>query len=178
MATGVVVRTAVPDDVGTITDIYNATVPTTTVAWTDEPDSHATRLEWFEARRAAGHAVVVAVVDDRVVGFAAYGDFRDATKWPGYRFTVEHTIHVADGYRGVGIGEALMVELVARATSDGKHVMVGGIDGDNAGSIRFHRRLGFVEVARMPEVGFKFGRWLDLVLVQRTLGGDRDAPTD
>ncbi|MFI5044836.1 MAG: GNAT family N-acetyltransferase, partial [Acidimicrobiales bacterium] len=57
----------------------------------------------------------------------------------------------------------------ARATSAGKHVMVGGIDADNAGSIRFHRRLGFVEVARMPEVGFKFGRWLDLVLVQRTL---------
>jgi len=169
METGVVVRTAVVDDVGAITDIYNATVATSTVAWTEEPDSVATRRAWFDARRTAGHAVVVATVDDVVVGFAAYGDFRDSTKWPGYRFTVEHTIHVADGHRGTGIGEALMNELVARAASAGVHVMVGGIDADNAGSIRFHRRLGFVEVARMPEVGFKFGRWLDLVLVQRTL---------
>jgi L-amino acid N-acyltransferase len=170
METGVVVRTAVIDDVGAVTDIYNATVLTSTVAWTDAPDSVESRRAWFDARRAAGHAVVVATVDDDVVGFAAYGDFRDSAKWPGYRFTVEHTIHVADGHRGAGIGEALMNDLVARAASAGLHAMVGGIDADNAGSIRFHRRLGFVEVARMPEVGFKFGRWLDLVLVQRTLG--------
>jgi phosphinothricin acetyltransferase len=90
-------------------------------------------------------------------------------KWPGYRFTVEHTVHVREDHWGSGAGRALMEELVERARAAGKHVMVGALDGANEASLRFHARLGFVEVARMPEVGRKFGRWLDLVLVQRIL---------
>jgi phosphinothricin acetyltransferase len=163
------IREASGDDATAISAIYNATVSTTNVAWTEEHESLATRQEWLGKQRMAGHPVLVAVVADQVVGFASHGEFRDATKWPGYRFTVEHTIHIEAGHQGAGVGGALLEALVARATAAGLHVMIGAIDGGNDGSIRFHARHGFVEVARLSEVGFKFGRWLDLVLMQRTL---------
>ena len=107
--------------------------------------------------------------DGELLGFASYAGFRDSMKWPGYRFSVEHTIHVREATWGRGVGRALMEALMARARAAGLHVMVGALDGANEASLRFHERLGFVEVARMPEVGWKFDHWLDLVLVQRIL---------
>ncbi len=89
-------------------------------------------------------------------------------KWPGYRYVVELSVHVAEAHRGAGIGRELLTELIARARAAGKTQIVAGIDGDNLASIRFHERLGFREVARMPSIGLKFGRWLDLVLMQRS----------
>ena len=86
-----------------------------------------------------------------------------------YRYTVEHSVHVRAGRRGSGLGQALMQPLIARARALGKHVMMAGVDADNAGSIRFHERLGFERVAHLREVGFKFGRRLDLVFLQRLL---------
>lgn len=163
------IRDADGDDAAAICALYNATVSTTTVAWTEEHESVATRREWLHTQRAAGHPVLVAEAEGRVIGFASYGEFRNATKWPGYRFTVEHTIHVDARHQGAGVGGELLEALVERATAAGLHVMIGAIDGENDGSIRFHKRHGFVVVARVHEVGFKFGRWLDLVLVQRTL---------
>jgi L-amino acid N-acyltransferase len=163
------IRDAVADDAGAISVLYNATVSTTTVAWTEEHESVATRQEWLQKQQAANNPVLVAESDDRVVGFAAYGEFRNATKWPGYRFTVEHTIHIDAAHQGAGLGGVLLEELVWRATAAGLHVMIGAIDGGNDGSIRFHERHDFAPVAHLPQVGFKFGRWLDLVLVQRTL---------
>jgi L-amino acid N-acyltransferase len=163
------IRDADQDDVAAISALYNATVSTTTVAWTEEHESVATRQEWFRKQRTADHPVLVAETDHRVIGFASYGEFRNATKWPGYRFTVEHTIHIDAAHQGAGVGGALLEALVERAAAAGLHVMIGAIDGENDGSIRFHERHGFVEMARLHEVGFKFDRWLDLVLVQRTL---------
>jgi phosphinothricin acetyltransferase len=101
-----------------------------------------------------------------VIGFAAFGDFRS---WPGYRFTVEHSVHIRADRRGQGVGQALMQPLITRACALGKHIMIAGVDADNAASIRFHERLDFVRVAHFREVGFKFGRWLDLVFLQRWL---------
>ena len=172
------VRSATPDDVAAITRIFNASIPATTVVWTDEPNSVEYRRQWFDERQRLGLPVLVATDGDDVVGFASYGDFRDSVRLPGYRFTVEHTVHVAESHWGSGSGRALMVELIDHATRAGVHVMIGGIDGANDGSYRFHRRLGFVEVARMPEVGFKFGRWLDLILMQRILGDREGRPAD
>lgn len=166
------VRDAVPGDAAAISAIYNATVATTTASWTEEPETVEARVAWLAARASAGHAVLVAETEGMIAGFAAYGDFRDAERWPGYRFTVENTVHVDAAHQGVGVGSALMTELVARAAAAGKHTMVAAIDGANIGSCRFHARHGFVETARMPAIGWKFGRWLDLVLMQRTL----DAP--
>jgi len=156
-------------DAVAINALYNATVATTTVQWTEHLESVTTRQAWVEKHLDAGNPVLVAEIDYEVIGFASYDDFRDSTKWPGYRFTVEHTIHVDAEHQGAGVGRDLLRSLIERAGAAGKHVMIGAIDGANAGSIRFHAREGFVEVARLPEVGFKFGRWLDLVLMQRVL---------
>ena len=101
-----------------------------------------------------------------MVGYGSFGDFRP---FEGYRFTVEHSVYVAEGVRRRGIASALLAALEERARDMGKHVMVGGIAADNEASLKLHARLGFVETGRMPEVGFKFGRWLDLVLMQKRL---------
>ena len=101
-----------------------------------------------------------------VIAFGSFGDFR---AWPGYRFTVEHTLHVRADSRGRGIGTQLLRALMERASTLGKRVMIAGVDADNAASIRLHERLGFTRAGRLPEVGYKFERWLDLVFLQRAL---------
>jgi L-amino acid N-acyltransferase YncA len=119
--------------------------------------------------------VLVAEVDGAVVGFTAYEYFRGEGKWPGYRLTMELSIHVAESHWGRGVGRSLIDALVERARAAGIHVLVAAIDGANEASIRFHERLGFEVVGRMPQTGTKFGRWLDLVLMQRILDG-RERP--
>jgi len=126
-------------------------------------------------QRTLGYPVLVAVAATELVGWCSFGDFRDTTRWPGYRTTVEHTVHVREDHWGGGIGRGLMTQLFEAAQSLGKHVMVGAVTADNDASIRFHERLGFVEVARMPQVGVKFGRWLDLVFLQKILD-EREVP--
>ena len=101
-----------------------------------------------------------------VVGFGSFGDYR---AWPGYRYTVEHSVHVRADRRGEGVGTALVQALIERAAALGKHVMIAGVEAENAASIRLHERLGFAVVARLPEVAWKFDRWLDLVFLQRRL---------
>jgi phosphinothricin acetyltransferase len=166
------VRDATDADLPAILDLYNALVPTTTVAWTEELDTLEQRRAWLAAQHQHDFPVLVAEVDGEVVGFGAYGWFRMDGRWPGYDRTVEHSIHVAEPHWGTGVGRALLEALVERAEAAGLHVMVAAVDGDNAGSIAFHERLGFTQVARMPEVGHKFGRWLDLVFLQRNLDVD------
>jgi phosphinothricin acetyltransferase len=111
--------------------------------------------------------VLVAVAGSEVLGFASFGEWRGA--WPGYRYTVEHSVHVRGDVRGRGVGRALLEALFPAALALGKHVMIGGIDAANDASIRFHARLGFERVACFREVGHKFGRWLDLIFMQRFL---------
>lgn len=150
-------------------DLYNTLIPTTTIAWTESLQTLRDRRTWFHRQQQAGYPVLVAEAEDRVVGFAAYGSFRGSGKWPGYRHTVEHTIHVHEDCWGSGIGRRLLEALIDRARADDVHVMVAAIDGANEESIAFHERLGFTVVARLPEVGRKFDQWLDLVLMQRIL---------
>jgi L-amino acid N-acyltransferase len=165
------IRDAADDDLPAILEIVNQGIVDSTTSWALEPESADERGHWMAARRARGFPVIVAMDDARgeVVGLASYGDFRDSISKPGYRFCVEHTILIHQNRTGEGIGPILLGELIERARAAGIHVMVAGIDGENEGSIRFHERHGFVETARMPEVGFKYGRWLDLVLMQRTI---------
>ena len=166
------IRDATREDLAYISALYNATIPTTTAAWTEQPETLADREVWFARQQEAGYPVLVADDDGRVVGFSAFGDFRDTAKWPGYRLVVELTIHVAEAYWGKGVGRALITELIGRARGLGKTQIVAGIDGANEASIRFHERLGFREVARLPAIGIKFGRTLDLVLMQRSTGAE------
>jgi L-amino acid N-acyltransferase len=168
----VIIRDATGVDMAAVCDIYNALIPTTTIAWTESTQTLAERIEWFTEQEARGFPCLVADDAGAVIGFASYGSFRGDGKWPGYKFTVEHTIHVARSHWGIGVGRALLETLIERAQEAGLHVMVGGIDGANTASIRFHEALGFTEVARMPQTGSKFGRWLDLVFVQRILSDE------
>jgi phosphinothricin acetyltransferase len=169
------IRNATEDDVPAITAIYNESIASTTGAWTEEPDTLEYREDWFRRQRERGFAVVVADEAGRVVGFAAYGEFRDTQKWPGYRFTVENSIHVTESHWGRGIGRALLRALLDRASAAGLRAIVAAIDGSNAASIAFHSRLGYRQVGLLPGIGEKFGRRLDLVLMQvdvEAQGGD------
>ena len=121
------------------------------------------------AEEAASAVIVDYVPLPAVLGFASYGEFRDNQRWPGYRFTVELSIHVDEAQWGGGVGRALMTELLARARRAGVHVVVAAVDGENTESIAFHERMGFATVGRLAETGFKFGRWLDLVFMQIVL---------
>ena len=161
------IRAAQAADLPAMTEIYNEVIATSAAVYSLVPSSLEERRTWFEARAAAGYPVVVAVQAGDVVGFASFGEFRGS--WPGYRYSVEHSVHVRADRRGKGIGTALVSALFPLARSMGKHVMIGGIDAANAGSLRMHERLGFQQAAHLREVGRKFGRWLDLVLVQRFL---------
>jgi L-amino acid N-acyltransferase len=160
------IREAAAGDVPGILAIYNDVMATSTAIYRDEPATLEQHLAWWQQRVALGYPVLVAEDDAGVAGFASFGDFRP---WPGYRFTVEHSVHVRADCRGRGVGVQLMQPLIARAAGLGKHVMIAGVDADNLASQRFHERLGFERVAHFREVGFKFGRWLDLVFLQRML---------
>jgi phosphinothricin acetyltransferase len=167
----VIVRHANTADSEAIASILNALLATTAIEWTDTPHTAESMREWLDEHE----TVLVAEERSEVVGVAAFGWFRDAIRRPGYRFTVENTVHVREDHWGSGVGRTLMDALIDEAQRSGKHTMVAAVDGANVASIRFHQRLGFTEVARMPEVGAKFGRWQDLVLLQRHLD-DRSEP--
>jgi phosphinothricin acetyltransferase len=164
-----IVRDAEPRDLPAIVDIYNDVIDTSDAIWLDEHVTQADRLAWYDELVASGLPVLVAVDqddDDLVTGYGSFGTFRaKAGYWP----TVEHTIHVHRDHRGRGIGQALLDALVERAISMDKAVMVAGVDAGNEGSIRFHERNGFREVGRLPAIGRKFDRPVDLVLLQRDL---------
>jgi len=169
------IRPATERDIPAITAIYNEAVANSNAVWTEKQDSEAERLAWMTARQALGYPVLVAADGATVLGYGTFGDFR---AWPGYRYSVEHSVYIHTDHRGRGLGRILVDELVAAATALGKHILIAGIDGSNQASLRLHAQAGFVEVGRMPEIGRKFGRWLDLVFMQRILDRQGAARAD
>ena len=164
-------RDATIDDMAAVSEIYNAVVETTNVMWTEVRETVEQRREWFDRQRREGWPVLVAEEGGAVVGFAAYGPFRGAGQVAGLPHTRSSTRSTCDKPSGApGSGGLLMDELLERARAADVHVMVAAIDSGNESSIRFHENLGFTTVGRMPEIGTKFGEWLDLVLMQRVLG--------
>jgi phosphinothricin acetyltransferase len=161
------IRDASAADLPGIVAIYNEVIATSTAIYSYEPVTLTERREWWRARTAQGYPVLVAADSAAVLGFATFGDFR---AWPGYRFTVEHSVHVRADCRGQGVGTRLVKALLPRAAACNKHIMIAGVDAANAASIRFHERLGFTQVGHLREVGYKFDRWLDLVFLQRHVG--------
>ncbi|WP_027897634.1 GNAT family N-acetyltransferase [Zestomonas thermotolerans] len=168
------IRTAGEADLPGILAIHNDAVVHTTAIWNETPTDLAERRAWLHERTAAGFPVLVAVdAAGAVLGYASYGPWRPHE---GYRHTVEHSVYVRDGVRGRGIGKALLQALIDHARDAGLHVMVGAIESGNAASIRLHQRLGFTITGQMPQVGRKFGRWLDLTFMQLILTPERSAP--
>lgn len=157
------IRDAVHSDFDQITAIYNEVLTHSTAIYNDRPATVEERVSWWRSRIAQGFPVIVASDETRITGFATFGDFR---AWPGYRFTVEGTVHIHADVRGHGVGTRLLEEILARARAMGKHVMIAGVDSENAASLRFLERSGFEHAGHLREVGYKFDRFLDLVFLQ------------
>jgi L-amino acid N-acyltransferase len=149
-----------------IREIYNEVIRNSTAVFSDLEVTLENREAWLDAKRVAGFPVLAAVDPSGVVGFGSFGEFRS---WPGYRYSVEHSVHVRADYRGRGVGSALVRALLQEAARMQKHVMIGGIDAQNVTSIALHEKLGFKTVGELKEVAFKFGRWLDLKFMQRLI---------
>lgn len=159
------VRQAIPADAGAIADIWNGYIRDAAVTFTDIEKTTEGLAADITARQQDG-LYLVAERDGAVLGFTTAGAFRGG---PGYRHTLEITVHVAPDARGRGAGRALVTALEDAARKAGAHVLVAGVSGENVDAIAFHARLGFTQVGRMAQVGRKFGRWMDLVLMQKIL---------
>lgn len=151
-----------------ILDIFNDAIINSTALYDYQPRTMESMKLWFEAKRAGGLPVIgLEDAQGQLLGFCSWGSFR---AYPAYKYTVEHSVYVHHLCRGAGLGRALMGLLIAEARRrEDVHVIVGAIDAANVGSIALHQVLGFELVGKMPQVGFKFGRWLDLVFYQLTL---------
>lgn len=147
--------------------IFNDAIAASTALYDYKPRPREAMQGWFQAKQQGGFPVVGYENEaGELMAFASYGTFR---AWPAYKYSVEHSVYVDGRFRGRGLGEALMRELIQRARANQVHVLIGGIDAANQGSIRLHEKLGFTHAGTIREAGFKFGRWLDLAFYQLTL---------
>ena len=162
----VLIRNMTPTDLPEVLAIYNDVILTTTAVYSEEPHTLAMRTLWFNERLDAGFPVMVAEQYGKVAGFGSYGHFR---AWPCYRFTAEHSVYVHHDFRGAGISKLLLRALIEFARSAGIHALIAGIDSENQASLHLHRNFNFEQVAHFKEVGFKFGRWLDLIFLELLL---------
>jgi phosphinothricin acetyltransferase len=159
------IRPAAVADLPGILEIYNDAVLTTTATYDYEPRTLEHRQAWFEDHVRHGYPVFVAVDGPgHLVGWSALNRYHDRM---GYRFTTENSVYVAAGRRGQGIGKLLLAPLIDAARDRGFHTIIAAIDADNEASIRLHARFGFEKVGHFRQVGFKFGRWLDVVYMER-----------
>jgi phosphinothricin acetyltransferase len=166
------IRYACKEDCAAIAEIYNHAVLHTAAIWNDSTVDIDNRIAWFEARQLMGYPVLVSEENGAVTGYASFGDWR---AFDGFRHTVEHSVYVHPACQGKGLGRLLLTQLIDEARNIGKHVMVAGIESQNLASLQLHAALGFITTGEMPQVGTKFGRWLDLTFMQLQLD-DRTEP--
>ena len=161
-----IIRRAERNDVPTMREIFNEVLRNSNSIYREEEVSLEERYSWFDEKISHGFPIFGAYDGEKLIAYAGYGSWRAAQ---GYRKTVELTIYVDSAYRGSGVGSKLMQTVIDQAKNDGLHVMIGAIDSKNIDSINFHKKFGFVETARMPEVALKHGQWLDLIFMQKQL---------
>jgi phosphinothricin acetyltransferase len=150
-----------------ILEILNDAIATSTALFDYQPRTPESMVGWFKAKETGRFPVIGAISPDgQFLGFATYGTFR---AWPAYKYSVEHSVYVHKDHRGRHIGLALMRQLIEKAREQQYHIMVGGIDVTNMGSIALHERLGFIHAGTVKHAAFKFGKWLDLGFYQLLL---------
>lgn len=154
-----------------ILDIFNDAIVSSTALYDYQPRPLASMETWFAAKDKGNFPVVG--FEDASGALVAMGSFGTFRAWPAYKYSVEHSVYVHKDHRGQGLGSKVMQALIAAARERQVHAMVGGIDAENTASIALHVGLGFRHVGTLPQVGFKFGRWLDLAFYQLLL----DTPT-
>lgn len=149
--------------------IFNDAIENSTALYDYKPRTKEDMVSWFEAK-AEGDFPIIGLVSDsgELLGFGSFGAFRVQ---PAYKYTVEHSVYVHKDFRGLGLGKDLLNLVVEAAKTRGMHAVIGVIDASNEGSIALHKKLGFELVGTLPQVGFKFGRWLTVDLYQLTLTG-------
>jgi phosphinothricin acetyltransferase len=157
-----IIRQATISDLPSILEIVNHAILNTTAIYDYNPRSLEEQTVIFENKNAKNFPTFVAEQNNEIVGFGTYDTFRTKV---GYRFTVEHSVYVKEGFAGKGIGQLLMEELISTAKKENYHIMIGVIDASNENSIRFHEKFGFESMGILKEVGFKFDRWLDANLM-------------
>jgi L-amino acid N-acyltransferase len=162
------IRPAETADLEAMLAIYNDAILNTTAVYDYKPRTSDLQRQWFETKQAQRLPVFVAHDGATTIGFGSFGPFRP---WPAYQFTVENSLYVDSAYRRKGAGTALLASLLTAAQTAGYHAMVAGIDATNEASLALHRKAGFQPVAHFREVGWKFERGLDLVFMERMLGG-------
>ncbi|MEO1456656.1 MAG: N-acetyltransferase family protein [Pseudomonadota bacterium] len=157
-------RDARPSDLNEIGAILNREIESGTASWRHVPLDNEALAAWFATRQSAGLPIIAA--GEPLVGYGSFGPFRAGE---GYRGIAEHSVYVSAEARGAGIGRALLEALMARARAAGLSHLVGGVSGDQPASLALHRSAGFAEAGRLPGIGQKAGRQLDLVLMLRAL---------
>ena len=161
-----IVRPATPADLPAVLSLWNGFIRDTIVTFTSDLKTAEGLDAMIAERRAAGREFMVAEAGGGFVGFATYAQFRGGS---GYAHAMEHSIMLDPAARGQGAGRILMTAIEDHARAGGAHTLFAGVSGENADGVAFHGRMGFRTVARIPEVGRKFGRWLDLVLMMKLL---------
>lgn len=161
-----IVRDATAADLPALLVIHNDAIATTTAIRDEQQVDLDDRRQWLETRQSSGLPVLVAEIGGEVTGYASYGPWRPKS---GYRFTVENSVYAHPDHRGRGVANALMPVLLERARAGEVHSIVAGIESTNTISIALHEKFGFRRVAHLPQVGLKFGRWLDLDYLQLSL---------
>lgn len=160
------IRPAEARDAAAVARIWNPVIRDTAATFNAVEKTEAELAETFAAKQAQGYAFLLAEAEGEVVGFATYGQFRGGV---GYACTMEHTIILGPGARGRGLGRALMTAIEDHARAGGAHSLFAGVSAENPDGRAFHAAIGYREVAVLCKVGFKFGRWMDLVLMQKML---------
>jgi L-amino acid N-acyltransferase len=160
------IRDADFTDLPQILEIYNEVIEHTTAVFSYAKHTMAMREEWFQSRQHGKFPIYVAEDKNEILGFSSYGPFRI---WPAYKYTVENSVYVAAAHRGKGLSKLLMQPLIDQAILQQYHVIIAGIEASNLASIHLHESFGFKEVANFKEVGFKFGKWLDLKFLELLL---------
>jgi len=160
------IRPARPEDAPALTALLNHWILASAVTFNPVPKTEADILQTIAAKAEAGHAFLVAEDDGRLLGQASYGQFRAGA---GYATCMEHSISLAPDVRGKGTGTALLAAIEDHARARGVHQMIAGVSSENPAGRDFHARMGYRVIATIPEAGFKFGRYMDLVLMQKFL---------
>jgi L-amino acid N-acyltransferase len=166
MIMNIKIRFATENDLPGILAIYNDAILNTTAVYNYHAHTLEMRREWLAEKLAKNHPVFVAEENGTIAGFASYGAFR---QWAAYKYAMEHSVYVHQDFRGKGIAGSLLTQLIDEAKKRDVHVLIGGIDADNTISIQLHKNLGFAECGYIKQVGYKFGRWLDLIFMQLIL---------
>lgn len=160
------IRKATVNDIPEILEIVNQSILHTTAIYDYDARNLEQQYDWFYSKQNSNNPVIVAEIDKEIAGFATYGEFRVKI---AYQFTVEHSVYVSEKFKGRGAGKLLLLELIELAKLNGFHAMIGCIDAENTSSIGFHEKFGFNVCGTLREVGYKFDRWLDLVMMQLLL---------